>query len=128
MTLLNSKKLFLIDGLAALLSAFLLGFFLVRFEPAFGMPRNVLYVLSAIAFALAAYSLAHYFLVKEIRKAHLKIIGYANLFYCFLILALTLYFYSKITILGELYFLGEICIIVMLAMLELRNGNESSGV
>lgn len=124
MITLHPKKLFLIDGMGALLSAFLLAFVLVKYESIFGMPRNVLYVLSTIACALGAYSLIHYFLVKEIRKANLKIIGYANLLYCLLTLALTLYFYSKITIAGEIYFLGEIGIIITLAVLELRASSK----
>lgn len=124
MTPLHPKKLFLIDGLGALLSAFLLAFVLVKYESIFGMPRNVVYGLSVIACALAAYSLIHYFLVKEIGKTNLKIIGYANLLYCFMTLASTFYFYSKITIAGEIYFWGEIGIIITLAVLELRASSK----
>lgn len=117
---LPSKNLFLIDGLGALLSAFLLGIVLVYFESSFGMPRAGLYFLSGIACILATFSLTNYFLIKETRKLYLKLIGYANLLYCCLTLALTLYFYHEITVLGVIYFLGELSIIVTLAAVELR--------
>lgn len=116
----GSKKLFLIDGLGALLSAFLLGIVLIRFESSFGIPRNILYFLSLTACALATYSLTCYFLAKKIRKLHIKIIGWANFCYCCLTLGLLFYFYEKITALGIFYFLGEVAIIVTLAIVELR--------
>lgn len=124
MKLLNSKKLFLIDGLGALLSAFLLGIILVRFESVFGMLPDVLHFLAAIACVLAAYSLTRYFLTKTPRGIHFKIIGWANLAYCCLTLAAMLYFSNQISLLGILYFSGEIGIILTLAMLELRAGSQ----
>lgn len=117
---LQPKKLFLIDGLGALLSAFLLGFVLVRFESNFGMPRNVLYILAFIACVLAAYSLTNYFLINSVQKLYLKIIGWANLCYCCLTLGFVFYVYEKITYLGFLYFSAEAIIIINLARLELR--------
>lgn len=122
----DSRKLFLIDGLGALLSAFLLGIVLIRFEAAFGMPRNILYFLSLIACALATYSLTCYFLAKKIRKPHIKIIGWANLSYCCLTIGLLFSFYEKITALGLFYFLGEVAIIITLAAIELRTAYKQS--
>jgi hypothetical protein len=45
----NSKKIFLIDGIGALLSAVFLGVILVKFEESFRMPRTILYLLSSVA-------------------------------------------------------------------------------
>ena len=44
---LHPKKLFLIDGLGAMLSAFLLGIVLVELETIFGIPTSVLYWLAS---------------------------------------------------------------------------------
>ncbi len=52
---LNPKKLFLIDGFGTILSAFLLGVILVKFEIIFGIPISVLYILAIIPIFFAAY-------------------------------------------------------------------------
>lgn len=114
------KTLFLIDGLGALLSAFLLGVVLTRFESVFGMPCNILYLLSAIACMLAAYSLVQYFLVKNVREAHFRTIAWANLGYCCLTLGLVFSFYKNFTNLGFIYFAAECFVIIILAMFELN--------
>jgi hypothetical protein len=44
----NPKKLFLIDGLGALLSAILLGVVLVQLEYLFGIPKSTLYFLASL--------------------------------------------------------------------------------
>lgn len=59
----NPKRLFLADGSGAFLTAFLLGVVLTRLEVEFGMPRKVLYALSALACLYAAYSMGGYFWV-----------------------------------------------------------------
>lgn len=117
---LNPKNLFLIDGLGALLSAFLLGSILVRFEHEFGMPRKVLYFLSVTAGIFATYSLiSHVFLIKN-HAAYLKLIAWANLIYCGLTIGLIVCFHKELTVLGWLYFPGEIVVIIALATIELR--------
>ncbi len=117
---LNSKKLLLIDCLGALLSAFLLGIILVRFESSFGMPRNTLYFLSATACLFAMCSGLCYVFLKGNHAVYLKWIAFANMIYCCLTLALTLYFYKEMTMLSVIYFLVEVIIIITLAMMELR--------
>lgn len=47
----------MIDSAGALLSAFLLGYVLVKLAPVFGMPPAVLYPLAAIAFFFVAIHL-----------------------------------------------------------------------
>ncbi|MFH6996408.1 hypothetical protein ACHRVZ_00670 [Flavobacterium sp. FlaQc-57] len=122
---LTYKRIFLIDSVGALLSAFLLGIVLVRFQTAFGMPRDVLYFLAIFACVLAVYSCLCCLFVKENWKICLKIIGLANIFYSFITLILVLYFYKEITNLGLLYFLAEIAIIVVLAKIEIKKASPS---
>ena len=61
----NPKKLFLIDGLGALVSAFFLGVVLVRLESFFGIPPFILYFLAFLPCLFAAYDFFCYLKVKE---------------------------------------------------------------
>jgi hypothetical protein len=117
---LNARNFLLIDALGAMLSAFLLGVVLVEFENFFGMPFNVLCLLSLIACVFAGYSFIAYLRVKANAGRYLRIIAYANLAYCLLTLLLTIYFFFELSAFGSFYFLSEITVIVILAILEFR--------
>ena len=112
------KKLFLADGLGAIVSAFFLGVILAKYEPSFGMPKTVLYFLASIACLFAVYSLGCLFLVTKNFQPYLKGIALANLSYCCITIALVLYFSQKLTILGWTYFILELIVLVFLARLE----------
>ena len=116
---LNPRKLFLIDSFGALITALLLSLVLARFEDTFGMPRKVLYILSGMAGVYCIYSFLCYWHLKNNWSPYLKIIATANLIYCGLTMVLMFYFYQSLTILGLLYFIGEIIIITILALTEL---------
>ncbi|GAB2624550.1 hypothetical protein GCM10027035_20170 [Emticicia sediminis] len=116
---LNPKKLFLIDGLGALLTAFLVGIVLRMFEDAFGIPQKHLCVLSILACIFAVYSMSCYFFVGKNWRIYLKIIAVANLMYCLLTAVFVMLLYQQITILGIIYFIGEILIILGLVYVEL---------
>ncbi len=115
----NPKRLFLLDSLGALLTAFLLGVILARFEAHFGMPAKVLYSLSALACVFALYSMVCYFWVRSQWRPFLKAIALANLTYCLLTIGLVVSFYQSLTILGILYFSGELIVIGVLSYIEL---------
>ena len=114
------KKLFLIDGLGALLSAFLLGVVLVRFQSTFGIPVNTLYLLAATPVVFAFYDLYCYFSQPKNPAPFLKAIAFANLAYCVLSLALAYSHQQELTLLGWAYIVGEVFIVVGLAIFELR--------
>lgn len=116
----NPKRLFLIDSLGAVLTAFLLGVVLVRFEPVFGMPRSVLYVLALVACGFAVYSFCCYLFIEKKWRPFLCIIAIANLIYCCVTLGLIFYLWEELTALGVVYFLGEIIIIVALVIVEVK--------
>ena len=59
------KQLFILDGLGALLSAFLLGVVLVKLESVFGIPKNTLYFLAFLPCLFAIYDFYCYFQAKE---------------------------------------------------------------
>jgi hypothetical protein len=48
----NPNRVFLVDAIGALLTAFFLFSILAQFESFFGMPSKILYLLSGIAFCL----------------------------------------------------------------------------
>ncbi len=118
------KKLFLIDGLGAMLSAFLLGVVLVKLQSFIGMPTNQLYFLAAIPCFFALYDLISYFRVEENWRPYLKGIAIANLFYCVLSIGLLVIHFSKLTALGVAYFVVEILIVVVIAWYELKVTNS----
>lgn len=122
----NPKKILLLDSVGALVSTIMLGVVLTTFEPVIGMPRSVLYVLAAIAFAFCIYSSLSYFLSGENWRPLLKGIFAANLLYCCLTIGLVIYLFEGLTTLGLLYFAGEVVVIISLATLEFsiaRNGS-----
>ena len=112
------KKLFLIDGLGAIVSAFFLGVILTKYEPSFGMPKTALYFLALIACFFTVYSISCCFLVVKNYRPYLNGIAIANLSYCCITIALVLYFYQKLTILGWTYFVLELIVLGVLTRLE----------
>jgi len=121
---LNPKQLFLIDGFGAILSAFLLGFVLVKLERVFGIPRTTLYFLALLPCFFAAFDFYCYRWIKTDMGTFLKAIAYINLLYCGLSMGLAIYHHSKITYWGWAYILLEILIVAYLAILELKTANQ----
>ena len=113
----SPRRLFLIDALGALLSAFMLGGVLVNFTNIIGMPVNVLYILTFFPVLFFFFSLSCYVFTLPTRP-YLKIIAIANLLYCCLTLSLMIYLSSAITHWGLLYFGIEIIIVLTLAFWE----------
>lgn len=117
----NPKKLFLIDGLGAVVSAFSLGVALVYFESIVGMPKNVLYLLAFIPCIFVIYSISCFLRLPNNWRPFLKAIATANLLYCCLSMSLVYYFYpNPLTNLGLLYFLGEFVILIVLIYIEFK--------
>ena len=118
--LINPKQLFLIDGLGALLSALLLGVVLVRLEGCFGIPPPTLYLLAVFPCCFAAYDYYCYSNAEQHCKIQLTRIATANLLYCCLSIGLAIYHSNTLTLWGWSYLLGELIIVITLAIIELR--------
>lgn len=114
----NPKKIFLIDGVGAFLSAFFLGIILVKFEVQFGMPKTILFFLSSVACLFMLYSFCCYLLVVNNWRTLLKLIIAANTIYCCFTIGLLFYFYKSLTILGFIYFLLELILLISLILIE----------
>ena len=119
------KQLLLIDAVGAILSAFLLGVVLVKLESIFGIPRNTLYVLAIFPCFFVIYDLLCFFWAKQKAAAFLKGIAYANIVYCCLSIGFVFYHAQSITIWGGLYILGEVLIVIFLAILELKTAKKT---
>lgn len=117
----HPKKIFLIDGAGALLTAFTLVFTPVLLPGIFGLPKAQTLLLGSIAVCFAVYSMYNYVRFNPTRwKLLLRIIALANLVYCLLSLAVILYFYKQISVIGWIYFTGEIAIIISLFLWEMN--------
>lgn len=123
----HPKKLFLIDGLGALLSAVLLGIVLVRLESVFGIPQPTLYFLASLPCLFAIFDFYCYLKLKENFGKFLRMIAFAHLQYCCLSIGLMIFHREQVTILGWIYILGESLIVGALAIFELRVARSQSG-
>ena len=120
----NPKQLFLIDGFGAILSAFLLGVMLIKYEHVFGIPRDTLYFLATFPILFSAYDFYCYFLESNKTGLPLKVIATLNLLYCLISIAMTIYHFTTITVIGWIYILLEIILVLFLAMIEFKVGKN----
>jgi len=118
------KTLFLIDSLGAMLTALFLFAVLRNFNNYFGMPKPILTYLSAIAACFSVFSAFCFLFLQKSWVLFIKVISFANLLYCILIMVLLIMYYSQLTIIGMVYFIIEIIIIGSLASIELNVSAE----
>ena len=120
----DPKKLFLIDSIGALTTAFLLFIVLRNFNEYFGMPERISTYLAVIAVCFCIYSTTCFFVIKAKWTTFIKGISIANLLYCILTIGLIIFYHPQLTTIGIVYFLGEIAIICGLVYIELNVANE----
>lgn len=114
------KNIFLLDGFGALLTTLLIFFVLRTFNYFFGLPKDTLEYLAALALVFSIYSFSCYFLVSNHWKSFLKIICTANILYCILTIGVLFHQYQNISMFGIAYFLGEIAVIAGIVFLEIK--------
>jgi hypothetical protein len=114
------KKVLLWDAIGALLTtAFLLGI-LLPFEQFFGMPKDILYMLSGISFCLFTYSTTCYFLSKRISKKFLAVIIFFNIAYSLISTGFVISNLDHLTRFGLIYFVMEIIVIGLVVLMEYK--------
>ncbi len=124
----NPRKVFLIDGFGAIVSAFSLGILLVQFETMFGMPKEKLYYLAIAAVIFATYSLSCYFFFSNKNwQRYLTIIAISNFIYSLITFSLIIRLSHKLIIWGFIYFLLEIIILLILIWIEYKTIRMSKG-
>ena len=114
------RRVFLIDGVGATLSALSLGVVFTALWEYVGMPRPVLLPLALVALAYAAYSIRCYYQRRNQWRRCLRIISSANLAYIGVTAGLVVAFWARLTVLGVTYFLLEIVLIGALVVVERR--------
>lgn len=112
------RKLFLIDGLGAILTVFFLFVVLRNFNKYFGMPKNILTYLSITGTLFFIYSIICFFFLKKHWTPFIIAIGIANILYSILTIGLLIIYSPMLTIIGITYFLIEIAIICGLVYIE----------
>lgn len=125
---LSPQRLFLIDGIGAIISALLLSILLGQNFEFFGMPQEVLYKLAALAGIFAIYSISCYLLLRSTYKPFLLIIAIANLLYCCITLVLMYKFFYQLTVAGVLYFVAEkiiVCCIVYIEFITIKKQSHT---
>lgn len=125
---LTPRRLFLIDGIGAIISALLLSILLGQNFEFFGMPQEVLYKLAALAGIFAIYSISCHLLLRSIYKPFLLIIAIANLLYCCITLVLMYKFFHELTVTGILYFIAEkiaVCSIVYIEFIAIKKQSHT---
>lgn len=120
----NPKRVFLLDGMGAVLTCVLLSFVLSPFNHFIGLPNQIFLLLSLIALIFAGYSLTCFAFFRNRTSKLLLPIIVANSLYCVLTFALLLYYHETITFLGISYFIGEIIILGLLICLEFKTWSK----
>ena len=122
---LSINQLFLIDAVGALVSAIMLGLVLPDLDEYIGLPVTILRFLAVPAFIFFLYSTSCYFFSKKNKATLLQVIAIANLLYCLVTVALLLYHLDQLLLLGWIYFIGEIAIVLTLAVIEWKAAHNS---
>jgi hypothetical protein len=114
----NPKKIFLLDGIGALISSISLIILMAPYHVFFGMPLHIVHKLALIPVVFAVYSFCCYYLLNLHWKPFLLIIGLANFSYCILTSYYMCEFWTQLTLFGILYFILESLIVLSLVALE----------
>lgn len=115
----NPRGVFLVDGIGALSTAFLIGIFLPRFSTYFAVPYEISSSLALVACGFAVYSLFCSALNVKQWQVLLRIIAIANAVYCIITFGVIVLLFKQLTVFDVAYFLGEIGIIAALVGIEL---------
>lgn len=117
-----SKRIFLVDGVGAVINALLLGVVLPLFHNEIGMPENSLYFLSIFPVLYCFYSFGCFSKTKPIKKYHLYTIGSLNIIYCLISVFKVAEHLGSLTDYGFAYFLIEIVAILLMSAYEIKLG------
>lgn len=122
----HTRRIFLIDSIGALTTALLLGVVLPVFQKYIGMPLKVLYMLALIAVGFLIYSFTCYVLNPKNWRPFLQLIALANISYCFLSTILIILYYDELSLMGFMYFIGEICLVMIIGLIEMKLASRNN--
>lgn len=116
---LKLENIFLFDGLGATLSFLGTGWIFPTFSKTFGIPQETFYLLALFPLIYCIYSFTCHFLVTQKKTWMLRLIIWANLFYCTFSLSFLLTA-NELTSMGYALLMGEILIILGVVYIEYK--------
>jgi hypothetical protein len=122
----NGSKIFVLDALGAFVSIILLSNLYV-FEEYFGMPKQIISIFIGIALVFFFYSVTIRFVNPLRWRTYLKIIAILNICYCVFTIYHVFLCFENLTLYGKLYFVGEVLVIILLSIYELRIAATTTG-
>ena len=120
------RKLFLLDGSGALLTALMLMLVLPKLDLLTGIDPDMITVMVLIAFLLTAMSLTFIFTYNQQSYKVLQVIGISNLLYSGIIVVVLLVHGSSMKPLGMTYFILEGLVVALLGLVEIRKHKKVS--
>ena len=120
------RKLFLLDGSGALLTALMLMLVLPKLDLLTGIDPDMITVMVLIAFLLTAMSLTFFFTYNQQSYKVLQVIGISNLLYSGIIVVVLLVHGSSMKPLGMTYFILEGLVVALLGLVEIRKHKKVS--
>ena len=120
------RKLFLLDGSGALLTALMLMLVLPKLDLLTGIDPDMITVMVLIAFLLTAMSLTFFFTYNQQSYKVLQVIGISNLLYSGIIVVVLLVYGSSMKPLGMTYFILEGLVVALLGLVEIRKHKKVS--
>ena len=118
------KILFILDGIGALLSAFMLAIILPKLEPIIGIPSEALQVLATFAVLIVIYDVVNVMDKNTKLKPRLRAVAHFNIVYILLSIAVVIYYNETVSFWGWAYFIGELTIIAVLAIVEKKTSDK----
>lgn len=115
----NSRTIFLLDGLGALGSLTFTGLVLPHFSEALGLSKNLIYTLAILPALYTTYSLSCYAFIKTPKPWMLLAIIIANSIYCLVTGSLILV-HETLTFPGKSLLSAEILVVFAVIALELH--------
>lgn len=116
----DPKRIFLLDGLGAFVSAIILISIYLFFNAYFGIPTWFFGFLAGIATLFAVFSLSCFLFLKSNWKVYLKTICILNVSYCCLTIVFQLVYLDQLLVFDVLFFTAEIGVISLLFYLETK--------
>ena len=114
------RRVFLLDGLGALVSTLALVAVVIPLQPYFGLPRDLLWKFASVAAVFSAYSLTCAQVLRENFRPFMAVIALSNSVYSLATMGSLYSHRVAVTPLCVLYFMLEVMIVAALVSLEIR--------
>ena len=116
----TERTMFICDGIGALLSALMLGIVLPEFQSLVGLPTSILHLLAGLASLYAVYDFCCLRWVDHRNPRWLSGVIVANLSHLVLTLRYLWVYRSDIQIFGVAYFVGELLVILVIVIYQVK--------